>query len=805
MSDNTAKVPRLYSIIASAFNSFTLTTSALSGAQGHLTFNMSFDHTKREELFGKDAIAQHEHNGNIIAGVSATKTHYFLIGKAGECTLVGPTLTGEHEVRQFAFEQLIGLDRMKAPVDVAVMKVAGTAIPLGVILAYEMGLEPMLALLKSKVRRVPAGTRLNMGLNEEAVIFADESIVFDKNDQLTGLLLGGFNEYHRHIRRYNVHLFNQKEVYLNVLEADGLGVRYIREMNLFYQMFIDPITHDLLVEMKMPTDMRALLVVAATMLTTDDHPDELDGAYMRLRGYERMAGAVYTEMVRSIRQHNGSAGKSRSALNMDPFAVFTAIQTDPSKAQVNEINPIQNLKEQEAVTYNGVGGRNSRTMTKGTRTYHKNDMGLISSDTVDSSDVAINTYTSADPQFTSLRGLTRPYTEEMGKTALLSTAVLLAPGTSNDDMKRANFIGIQHSHSVACNGYHQMPVRTGYEQVVAQRTGDMFAAAATQDGKVLSVTPTGIIVQYADGTKQGYEIGRRFGNAAGLTIPHEVMANVKVGQEFKKGYVLAYNTGFFEPDILNPDNVVWKAGMLVKTVLMEVPETLEDSSAISARITDRLTTKVAKFSDIVVTFDQAVSKLVKTGQVVSSEDILCIIEDAVTSQANLFDEDSLNTLKLLSNYAPQAKVKGVVERVEVYYHGEKEDMSDSLRAIADASDKALADRFKSTGRKVLTGSVDEAFRVEGEPLQFEHLCIRIYITSEVEMGEGDKGVFANQMKTVVGKKMVGEYKTEKGEIIDAVFGSQSIDNRIVLSPYIIGMYNVLLDLSGQEAVAAYES
>jgi hypothetical protein len=162
-------------------------------------------------------------------------------------------------------------------------------------------------------------------------------------------------------------------------------------------------------------------------------------------------------------------------------------------------------------------------------------------------------------------------------------------------------------------------------------------------------------------------------------------------------------------------------------------------------------------------------------------------------------------LKLLSNYAPQAKVKGVVERVEVYYHGEKEDMSDSLRAIADASDKALADRFKSTGRKVLTGSVDEAFRVEGEPLQFEHLCIRIYITSEVEMGEGDKGVFANQMKTVVGKKMVGEYKTEKGEIIDAVFGSQSIDNRIVLSPYIIGMYNVLLDLSGQEAVAAYES
>jgi len=805
MSDNTAKVPRLYSIIASAFNGFTLTTSALSGPIGATAFQMSFDHTKREELFGKDAMAKYEKDGAILAGVSSTKSHYFLIGKAGLCTLVGPTLTGEDQVTEMAFEQIVGLDRMKAPVDIAVMKVSGSAIPLGVILAYEMGLDPMLALLKSKIRRVPAGTRMNLGLNEEAVIFNDEAVIFDKNDRLTGLFLGGFNEYHRHIRRYNVHLFNSKEVYLNVLEADGLGVRYIREMNLFYQMFIDPITRDILTEMKMPTDMRALLVVAGTMLMTDDHPDELDGAFMRLKGYERMAGAVYSEMVKSIRQHNSSAGKSRSALNMDPFAVFTAIQTDPSKALVNEINPIQNLKEQEAVTYNGTGGRNSRTMTKKTRTYHKNDMGLISSDTVDSSDVAINTSTSADPQFTSLRGLTRRYDDSMGRTALLSTAVLLAPGTSSDDMKRANFIGIQHSHSVACAGYHQMPVRTGYEQVVAQRTGDMFAAAATQDGKVISVAPTGVIVQYADGTKQGYEVGRRFGNAAGLVIPHEIRANVKLGDEFKKGHILIYNTGFFEPDMLNPNNVVWKAGLLVKTVLMEVPETLEDSSAISARITDRLTTKVAKPVEVVVTFDQAISKLVKEGQAVSSEDILCIIEDAVTSQANLFDENSLNTLKLLSNYAPQAKVKGIVERIEVYYHGEKEDMSDSLRAIANAADKTLAERFKSTGRKVLTGSVDEAFRVGGEPLQFEHLCIRFYITSEVEMGEGDKGVFANQMKTVVGKKMVSEYKTEKGETIDAVFGAQSIDNRIVLSPYIIGMYNVLLDLAGQEAVAAYES
>ena len=86
------------------------------------------------------------------------------------------------------------------------------------------------------------------------------------------------------------------------------------------------------------------------------------------------------------------------------------------------------------MTYGGVGGRSSRSMTKRTRIYHKNDMGTISEATVDSGDVAINTYTSADPQFTSLRGISKRY--EIGKTgatALLSSSALLAPCTDRDD------------------------------------------------------------------------------------------------------------------------------------------------------------------------------------------------------------------------------------------------------------------------------------------------------------------------------------------------------------------------------------
>ena len=66
-----------------------------------------------------------------------------------------------------------------------------------------------------------------------------------------------------------------------------------------------------------------------------------------------------------------------------------------------------------------------------------------------------------------------------------------------------------------------------------------------------------------------------------------------------------------------------------------------------------------------------------------------------------------------------------------------------------------------------------------------------------------KGVFANQLKTVFSKVMDYDITTENGTKIDAVFGARSIDDRIVLSPIIIGTTNVVLELIGKEAVKAY--
>jgi len=431
--DNLFLTPRLYSSLAMRYREFKLKLPHYPRAVGQQTYQVNLDHTKRLALYGQAALDTYEKDGSIIMGQS--KDGFLVLdrkdslyhGQEGSLIALG------------TIEQVLGIDALKAPIEFAELKVFGRTIPIGIVLAYEMGLSKLLKFLKVEPRRVPIGPRVNLDKSEYAIVFNDETLVFSRDDTFASMILAGFNEYHRAIRLYNVHEFDNRGVYLSVLEENGASGRYLRELELLYQLFIDPITLELLIEMKEPTTFRGLLLRSCELLMNDQHPDELDSAYMRTKGYERLAGAVYSEITKAIRVHNSKPGKQKLPIDLHPYQIWTNITSDPAKIQIADINPIENLKQKEAVTYSGTGGRSSRSMTKSTRAFHKNDEGTISESTVDSGDVGINIYTSADPLFTSVRGLSKRYNrDKMDPTSLLSTSALISPASDRDDPKRVN-------------------------------------------------------------------------------------------------------------------------------------------------------------------------------------------------------------------------------------------------------------------------------------------------------------------------------------------------------------------------------
>lgn len=60
------------------------------------------------------------------------------------------------------------------------------------------------------------------------------------------------------------------------------------------------------------------------------------------------------------------------------------------------------------------------------------------------------------------------------------------------------------------------------------------------------------------------------------------------------------------------------------------------------------------------------------------------------------------------------------------------------------------------------------------------------------------------MKTVFSEVMSTDMITESGDIIDAVFGQQSIEARVVTSPSVIGTTNTILKVLGANAVKIFK-
>lgn len=350
------------------------------------------------------------------------------------------------------------------------------------------------------------------------------------------------------------------------------------------------------------------------------------------------------------------------------------------------------------------------------------------------------------------------------------------------------------------------PLLTGYEQIVPHRVDDLFAYTAKADGVVVKRDKDHILVSYP-GTELAdvaIQLGTRYGVSRGSSIPHQVRSDLRTGSTFRVGDAIAYNLGFFGPDPLNPGRVLWKNGALARTALMESADTTDDSSAISEELGERLSLRTSKVRTLMLTFNQAVRNLVEPGDVVTTDSILCHIEDPLTVTYDLFEDSSIDTLRLVSANTPRAKYAGTIDRIEVVYNGSVDDISPALRALAEDSDARSATLSrKLKGAVAPSGQISGYGRIDGTTLEPNTIAVQIYILGDLGAGAGDKAVFANQLKTVVCRVLSGVNQTESGAAIDAVFGYTSIDNRIVVSPTKIGTTNTLAIVLGHRAASVY--
>lgn len=416
---------------------FTMLSRIVSKIEiGNHQFN--FDAEKMNSIYGKDLVDEMNQANKVQVIVGKNKVQNKILVMAKDGTIFEASTEKKGDIVELgSIESILGFSIEKAPLDMIEVQGYGD-LPIVFILSYFLGFGNLLKTIDAKFERHPKGTRLRKLEDYEYTIrFSDEYLIFDRRDYRTQLIVAGWKQIAETIKHYSVYQFDSKEVFGSVLLDLKKSARILKTLDVIRDLWIDPITRDILRSMNEPTDFVELLFSAVNKLVSDHHDVTRDERGFRQRGYERFAGFAYAEMVAAVIQHNAKPSKNNAKIEINPQAVWMKILQDKTTSPVEDSNPIHALKEQEVLVYRGTGGRDGRTLNSEARKYHPNSIGIISDATVDNGDAGSVMYTTANPNYVNLLGMTEVIPEKDRKdipaTQLLSTSSLLAPAIEFDD------------------------------------------------------------------------------------------------------------------------------------------------------------------------------------------------------------------------------------------------------------------------------------------------------------------------------------------------------------------------------------
>lgn len=334
------------------------------------------------------------------------------------------------------------------------------------------------------------------------------------------------------------------------------------------------------------------------------------------------------------------------------------------------------------------------------------------------------------------------------------------------------------------------------------KVGKLYCATAEDQGTVTEKTDKLITVEYKSGKVTGYRIGDTYGRMEGSVYKHQITTTLDKGAKVKKGDIISYNTGFFEPDWLDPSRLIMKFSKNVTVAFTLNDDVYEDSSSVSPKLSKEMSSSYIKEKIFVLEFEKNLINLISEGAKVSPNDILFTVVDEYTDYSNLSDS-SIEMLKSLSGVSPKAKMEGTVFRYEIKYNGDVADMSPTVKKLALQLDRQLYEETKGTDDEFKNNQVNAEYRSEGKNLLPNTFELKVFIETKLTQSYADKGVFGSQMKSVVSDVFASDIRTESGEPIDAMFSYKSVMNRIVLSPLLIGAAARLMKVASTQVADIY--
>ena len=245
-------------------------------------------------------------------------------------------------------------------------------------------------------------------------------------------------------------------------------------------------------------------------------------------------------------------------------------------------------------------------------------------------------------------------------------------------------------------------IGNGVEKIAGYILSDEFIVDAKEDGKVIDIDGGYCIVEYKSGKKYAIDIAPRVkkNSSAGFYVDNTLKCDLKVGDKFKKGDILAYNDKQFTKHF-DDNGASMDLGVLTKVAIVSSWDIYEDSAPITKKLSERLATEMINDRPVVFQEPQntVVDYMVKIGDRVKAGDILIrfsqVLDDNMQSLFNsMRDNDTLEAISENTKTTIKSKYTGEVVDIKMYTTMPIEDMDPSLQKICREYNRRIGNRNK---------------------------------------------------------------------------------------------------------------
>lgn len=303
---------------------------------------------------------------------------------------------------------------------------------------------------------------------------------------------------------------------------------------------------------------------------------------------------------------------------------------------------------------------------------------------------------------------------------------------------------------------------SGIERTLPYMLSKDFVYTAEEDGKVTKIDEKAglAFIEYKSGKTDAIDISNRVdknGNG-GYYVSNKKDMIVKEGQSFKKNEILAKNSNFFKGD--KSEDITFAQGYLTKVAMHQGDYTLEDSSIISKKISEAMSTEVTMMKQIKLKKNSNVISIKNKNDHIKTGDPLIIFEHSFedAESNNLLsniDDDITSFVEELGKDVIKSKYTGEIVDVKIYYNVDLEECSPSLQEIITKYNKqinAIKNKASAGGNNTIIFPPTEKInseKIKGQA--FEGIIIEFYVNHLVKVNIGEKNIvfYNNIIKTPI--------------------------------------------------------